>query len=226
MCGMPTKKKTTSKRKAKTVAVKKQTVKAVQKPLPPRKAAMPKAAQRRSKGIFMKMLGIQLVIAGSAVAVLMLLGLVEKGTFATGKSDASEAFPVTIGLEHDKPLSLGVLFARKDHAGYVILENKSNDAIHLSVPSTWSRMEVSGTTLAEVTQDIPVFGFTRWALPPHASIQMLLPEAPNAVFFDSPTMATSIIDLKMVDLPTLSASNRVVLVQKQALVQLWTTDEE
>jgi hypothetical protein len=223
MGGMPAKKKVTAK-KTRVVTAKKPVKKVVAKTLPPRTAAVAKVAEKKPRRVFAKMLGIQLVIAGSAVAVLMLLGLVEKGTFATGMSDAATV-PVTIGLEHDKPLSLGVLFARKDHAGYVILDNKSNDLIHLSVPSTWSRMEVSGAKLADVTQDIPVFGFTRWALPAHASIQMLLPEAPSAVYFDSPTMSTAIVDLKMVDLPTLSASNRVILVQKEALVPLWSEQE-
>jgi hypothetical protein len=226
MCAMPTKKKVVRTHKAKTVAARKHVTKAVAKPLPPRKSApLKKVAEKKQSRIFMKMLGIQLVIAGSAIAVLMLLGLVEKSTFATNKSDAAEAIPVTIGLEHDKPLSLGVLFARKDHAGYVIIENKSSDRIHVSVPSTWSRMEVSGAKLTDVTQDIPVFGFTRWSLPAHAGIQLLLPEAPTSVFFDSPTMSTAIVDLRMVDLPTLSASSRIVLIQKQALVELWTDEE-
>jgi hypothetical protein len=167
-------------------------------------------------------LGTHFAIASSAIAVLLVLGFFDRATFSTLLGHASEnAVTATIGLEYDAPLSLAVLFARKDGAGYVSIANKSDQTIHVSTPSTWSRTEVTGVPLSSVTQEIPVFGFTRWSLPPHAGVRMLMPEAPASVFFDSPSAATAAVELQTIDLTTLDVSNKVLLVQKQALVSLW-----
>ncbi len=165
-------------------------------------------------------LGMHLIIAGSAIAVLLLLGIIERNTFATRGTNA-EVVPSTIGLEHSAPLSLSMLFAKKDHAGYVSITNESNETIHLSVPSDWTRTEVTGADIKDVTHEIPVFGFTRWTLPGKAGIKMLQPESPAAIFFDSQSQATAAVDVKSIDLTTMSVSNKVVLVQKQTLVPLW-----
>lgn len=169
-------------------------------------------------------LGMHLAIAGSAIAVLFFLGVVERNIYATRGSNA-ESVPSTIGLEHDSPLSLSVLVAKKPGAGYVSMTNESNETIHISVPSSWTRTEVTGAPLADVSSDIPVFGFTRWKLPGKTGIKMLLPETPDAIFFDSVSEATTAVDLKTIDLETSQVSNRVVLVQKQSLVELWGNDE-
>lgn len=169
-------------------------------------------------------LGIQFAIAGSAIAVLLLLAAFENNIFVTKGSDAA-AVPVTIGLEHDAPLSLSILFAKKENAGYVSLQNTSSESIHISVPSNWVRSEVTGAELKDVTQDIPVFGFTRYALPAGAGMKMLLSEAPGAVFFDSTSDAVTAIDLKSIDLMTSKVSSKVVLIQKQSLISLWTDVE-
>jgi hypothetical protein len=166
-------------------------------------------------------LGMHLIIAGSAICVILLLGVIEKNTFATKLSNAEDAVPATIGIEHNAPLSMSILFARKEGAGYVSITNQSSETIHINLPSSWSRTEVTGTTLKEVTQDIPVFGFSRWTLPGKAGMKLLMPSAPNAVFFDSTSTSTAAIDLKAIDLTTLGVSNKVVLVQKQTLVPLW-----
>ncbi len=187
-------------------------VKAVQKPLTTKKP-------RRLH------LGMHLIIAGSAICVMLLLGVIERNTFATKEGNASEAIPVTIGLEHSAPLSLSVLFAKKDNAGYVSITNQSSETIHLNLPSTWNRTEVTGASLKDVAQDIPVFGFSRWTLPGHAGMKLLMPAAPAAVFFDSVSASTAAIDLKTIDLTTLTVSNKVVLVQKQTLVPLWIGNE-
>lgn len=190
----------------------------------------PLAAARKTKRSTVKKsrglhLGMHLLIAGSAVAVLVLLGVVERNTFATRISDAADDVPATIGLEHTSPLSLSILFARKEHAGYVSIANGSSETIHVNLPSTWTRTEVTGAPLSEVKQEIPVFGFVRWTLPGKAGMKLILPKAPGAVFFDSVSPATAAIDLKTIDLVTLNVSNRMVLVQKQTLVPLWTQEE-
>jgi len=170
-------------------------------------------------------LGMHFIIASSAICVMVLLGVVERNTFATKLGAANDEVPVTISLEHTAPLSMSVLFARKANAGYISITNQSNEAIHLSLPSEWTRTEVTGTTLKEVTQDIPVFGFSRWTLPGNAGMKLLMPAAPDSVLFESASETTAAIDLKTIDLATLEVSNRVVLVQKQSLVPLWGATE-
>lgn len=166
-----------------------------------------------------------MVIAGSAIALLLFLGVVEGGTFSTQKSAAKDRVPVTIGIEHAGPVSLATLFAKKEQIGYLSLTNRSNETIHVSVPSSWHRTEVTGAPLDQFVSSIPVFGFTRWTIPPYAGIKMLLPEAPSAVLFDSTSTYTAAVELSMVDLDTLTQSSRVVLVLKQALAPLWDRDE-
>lgn len=170
-------------------------------------------------------LGMHAIIAGSAICVMLLLGVLEGSTFVTREGSASEAVPVTIGLEHSDPLSLSVLFAKKESAGYVSITNQSNETIHINLPSGWTKTEVTGASLKDVAQEIPVFGFSRWTLPGKAGIKLLMPNAPTAVFFDSVSASTAAVDLKTIDLTTLNVSNRVVLVQTQTLVPLWGSNE-
>lgn len=211
-----TKKKVPAARKAapvKAVAVRKKVVTKAPAPV----AAVKKPARSLH-------LGVQLAIAGSAIAVLLLLAAVERNVFATRGSDAA-AVPVTIGLEHESPLSLSLLFAKKENAGYVSIRNGSTEDIHVSVPSSWVRSEVTGTDIGNITSDIPVFGFTRWALPKGAGMKMLLPESPQAVFIDSVSASVAAVDLKAIDLTTSTVMSKVVLVQKQSLIPLWTSEE-
>lgn len=170
-------------------------------------------------------LGTHFAIAGSAIAVLLLLGYVDRGTFSTLRSFAVEQNTATIGLEFDAPLSLSVLVARKEDSGYTSIANKSDKAIHVSTPAAWSRLEVTGAPLSAVTQEIPVFGFTRWTLPARAGIRFMVPSAPGALFFDSPSLSTAVVEVQSIDLTTSQVTSKVVLVQKRALVSLWGNEE-
>ncbi|OGJ62104.1 hypothetical protein A3C52_05160 [Candidatus Peribacteria bacterium RIFCSPHIGHO2_02_FULL_51_15] len=227
---MPNRKKTS----AKSPAQSKKTA-ASAKPLRPRqihvKTKVMSVQDKRTKvkktfTIRSLHLGTHLIIAGSAIAVLLLLGYADRGTFATLVSRASvPKITVTVGLEHDKPLSLNVVFARKDDAGYAKITNGTPNPIHISTPAAWTRTEVTGAPISEVKQDIPMFGFTRWSLPPNAGIRLFVPDVPDAVFFDSPSAGTVAVNLQTVDLKTSLVNNRVVLVQKQALANLWGEEE-
>lgn len=189
----------------------------------PRRSRTPWRGQRWSRPPVAKRWHLvpQLTIAGSAIALLLLLGTIDRITFATRPSKAAEMLPATIGIEYDQPLRLSVLVARKEQAGYTSITNQSDETVHLSVPSTWTRTEVTGVPLGRVTQDIPVFGFTRWTLPAHAGVNMLMSQAPNSFFFDSTSTLAAAIDLQTIDLVKLHASSRVLLLQKQLLVALW-----
>lgn len=218
---MTTKKKTSAKKK-----VTKKVTKAVSPATKRNRGQIKKAVQKTEKKKISNLLGIQMIIAGSAVAVLLFLGVIQQSIFSTGRSSAAEVTPVTIGIEHVTPVKIGVVFARKDKAGYVALQNNSDETIYLSLPSVWHRTEVMGVTLADVTSEIPVFGFVRWKMPAHSGMRMLLPSAPSSVFFDSRSEAIASIEMQMIDLSTLSSTKRVALIQKEgALVQLWGEEE-
>lgn len=224
----PSAKKTVKKIVKKTMPVRKPaavtSVKAVKamKPMKAPTLTMTPIAAKPARNLH---LGMHAIIAGSAICVMLLLGVIERNTFSTLQGDAEDAVPVTIGLEHDGPLSMSILFARKESAGYVSITNQSSETIHINLPSNWSRTEVTGADLKDVTQDIPVFGFSKWKLPGKAGMKLLMPEAPSAVFFDSVSASTAAIDLKTIDLATLGVTNKVVLVQKQTLVPLWGENE-
>lgn len=190
--------------------------------LQPVKKQVSVSTNARSRGFA---IGIHAVIASAAVVALVFLGFIERDIFSTNLSGAEDAVPVTIGLEHVSPLSLSILFAKKDTAGYVSITNGSAETIHVHLPSSWTRTEVTGTPISEVKKEIPVFGFVRWTLPGKSGMKLLLPESPSIVLFDSTSSSTVAIDLKTIDLTTLAVGNRIVLVQKQGLVQLWGSEE-
>ena len=175
-------------------------------------------------------LGPQFLIAGSAIALLLLLANVDKATFATRPSGA-QGFadvlggPMAIGLEHDEQASVTMLLAKKDGAGYASVSNESDVPLYISLPADWKRTEVSGAKLEDVKSEIPVFGFKRWTLPSKAAMKLELPSAPSLVVFDNSSPSVAMIDLTTVDLALRSAQNKVVLVQTQTNVDLWTTEE-
>ncbi len=170
-------------------------------------------------------LGMHLIIASSAIAVLMLLGIVDRVTFSTLLSNAANPLPVTIGIEHNGSAVLAVVIARKTNAGYASIINDSGEGVHVSVPSEWKRIEVTGTALTNVTEDVVLLGFTRYALPAGAGIKMLLPLAPSGLFFESPSASTAAINLQTIDLTDESVTQRTVLVKDKTLVRLWESDE-
>ncbi len=172
-------------------------------------------------------LGMHLLIAGSAIGLLMLLGIVDRVTFSTLRSGASQSMPLTIGLEHKNPLTLSLVIARKSEIGYVSILSGSDEQIRISVPSTWKRIEVSGAPLSAFIQDIPVIGYTRWTLPPGAGIKMTLDNVPTALFFESPSESTTEIDLQTIDLDgSVGTEKRVILLKDKALARLWGSEEE
>ncbi len=218
-----TPKKTIAVRKPVTSVKNAKTVQAVQ-------ASKPLKSQVTIKPLITKKprslhLGMHAIIAGSAICVMLLLGVLERNTFVTKQSSAEDAVPATIGIEHNAPLSMSILLARKEQAGYVSITNQSSGTIHINLPSVWTRTEVTGALLKDVAQEIPVFGFSRWTLPGKAGMKLLMPSAPSALFFDSVSASTAAIDLKTIDLTTYDVTNRVILVHKQTLVPLWTSGE-
>lgn len=177
-------------------------------------------------------IGIQMLVAFSAVGVIFLLGTVDQNIFSTRQSDAQGTVALvrntaTIGLSYTRPLSLGVLVARNAQGAlYTSIENNGNETITVNVPSDWRRQEVSGTTLENVVAGVPTFGFTAWSLPAHATIKLSAASVPDALFFDTDAESTAAITLQTVRVEgeDSAASQRVILVQKNALVPLWVQE--
>lgn len=194
------------------------------------KKSLPAAKNTLTKPVSAKRqfhLGIHLLIAGSAIAVLILLGIVDRVTFSTLRSRASESMPITIGLEHRNPLSVSLVIARKNEVGYASILSGSDEQIRISVPSEWKRVEVSGAPLSAFAQDIPAIGYTRWTLPPGAGIKMTLDDVPSSLFFESASASTTEINLRTIDLKGLpETETQVILLKDRALATLWGSDEE
>ena len=188
-----------------------------------------KAATRRGFSLRSLSLGPQFLIAGSAIALLLLLANVDRATFATRPSNAAgpggSGSPVAIGLEHDAQASITMLLARKEGAGYASVSNESDVPLFISLPADWKRTEVSGASLEAVKAEIPVFGFKRWTLPAKSAMKLEFPSAPSMLLFDNSSPSIAMVDLTTVDLGTRAAENKVVLVQTQTNVELWKTEE-
>lgn len=166
-------------------------------------------------------LGFQVFIAGSAAVVLLALGVVGQGLFATHGSRAADTPPTTVGLEHASPLSLTFVLARKDQAGYVNITNDSPDQIRLSVPAAWRRVEVQGALLKDVTADLPDPATARWTLPGKASIRMVVGDVPDSVLFQSTSPASAAVTVKSIDLGTEQIRTDVLLLKDHATANLW-----
>ena len=179
------------------------------KPLPPKRLSL------------LSSLGFQVFIAGSAAVVLLALGVVGQGTFATHGSKAADDLPATIGLDHSSPLSLSFLIARKGQTGYVNITNDSPDTIRVTVPAVWQRVEVQGAALKDVTADIPAQDLVRWSLPGRASIRMVLSSVPSGVSFTSTAVSSAAVTVKSVDLLTEQIRTTVLLLRDRATTGLW-----
>ena len=127
---------------------------------------------------------------------------------------------VDIGVEHDKPLSLGMQVGLSDTAGYVEFYSETAETILLSVPSTWVRREVKNAQIHEVTSELPSLGYTRWTLPARAGISFSVPESPDSAILHNPTGVQMKLDIAFVDLLNDTVQKDVVLIQDDE-VKLW-----
>ncbi len=170
-------------------------------------------------------IGMHVLIAGSAIAVLILLGFVDRVTFSTLLSSAASDTATTIGLEFNEPLQLSVLIARKSQTGYASIKNDSTRLIRVSVPLDWKRTEVSGAALSDILSDEPVFGFVRWTMPAGSEIRFLTSEVPSSLLFQSTSTSTAAITIKTIDLGDYSVIDNTVLLKDKVLARLWESEE-
>lgn len=169
-------------------------------------------------------LGFQVFIAGSAAVVLLALGVVGQGLFATHGSQAADTPPATVGLDHSSPLALSFVIARKELAGYVNITNDSPDPIRVSLPSTWQRVEVRGAALTDFPADIPAPDVVRWTIPGRAGIRLVLSAVPSSVHFDSVAASSAAVTVKSIDLTTEQIRTNVLLLKERATTGLWNDE--
>ncbi len=163
-----------------------------------------------------------LSIAGTAIVVLLVLGSIDPGMFATLRGNAETGKEITqIGLEFDQPISVEMLFARKGKAGYVSIANTSGKMVKISVPEQWTRTEVRGKPISRFSSEPPELGFRRWTMPPQSGMSMLLPAAPAALRFLSPSQPTAAITLRSVDVASGEQFINVVLLKNEVEARLW-----
>ena len=173
-------------------------------------------------------LGAQLAIAVSAMAVLALLGFVDRSIFsaALGTAKVPTTVAIDIGIEHAQPTDMTMLVARKGPLGYIELNNTSNFPLSISLPETWERSEVSGGSMWLVTQKDPEFGFVRWTIPAHMGMTMHAPQVPDEITFHSPSGFTASIRITSVDVQDSTRNERTLLFQNVTQVKLWVSEEE
>ncbi len=192
------------------------------KKMTPVKHVTPTTHARPSRmSSILKTIGLQCIIAGSAAVILIMMGMIERDVFTTGSGRAMNVVsPATIGLEFEGRLALSCVVAEKDENGYISITNTSAKDIHISLPSSWSRLEVMNASLEETKGELPVFGFTRYKLPKFASLRFAVPELPSDFLFDARGTGVAAVTVKTVHLDDLKTTSQTVLVQKQTLVRI------
>ncbi len=173
-------------------------------------------------------LGTQIAIAVSAMMVLALLGMIDRNVFSAALGNAEKAAPevsIDIGLEHDGPVDLGMLVARKGTAGLIEVNNTSNAPLKISLPEGWERTEVRGGSIWLITEEDPEFGYIRWMLPPKMGMTLRTTSVPDVITYHSPSGQTASIRVTSVDVETSAKNQRTLLFQNAAQVKLWIADE-
>lgn len=171
--------------------------------------------------------GTQIAIAVSAMAVLAVLGVVDRGMFAAALGNAKHPSAVVadIGLQHDTPTAVDMLVARKGELGHIDINNTSAFPLHISLPEEWERTSVRGGSIWLVTQQDPEMGFIRWMLPAKMGMTLRTKHVPDSVVFHSPSGQTASVRVTSVDVETDQKFERSLLFQTTAEARMWTDSE-
>jgi hypothetical protein len=187
-----------------------------------------KTAAARSGGVTTGWhLGTQVAIAVSAMAVLALLGVVDRSMFSAALGNAKNSAPVVteIGLQHETPAAVDMLVARKGDLGYVDVNNTSAFPLKISLPETWERTSVRGGSIWLVTQEDPEMGFVRWTLPAKMGMTLRTKQVPDSILFHSPSGQTASVRITSVNVATDEKFEHSLLFQNTAEAKIWTDDE-
>lgn len=81
-----------------------------------------------------------------------------------------------IAIEHVVPLTLHVARLSSSGTNVFDIAHTASGAIALHLPASWSRQEVRGVPIADVTSQETDMDYVRWVLPKGASVRF---DAPN-----------------------------------------------
>ena len=125
------------------------------------------------------------------------------------------SMPVTaeIVVEHTKPIVMALRLSTLTGGVIVDLKQDATEDTHVSVPSSWKRMEVQHVALSQVLSDPPGLGFTRWALPKGAGITFAA-EPFASLSMQNPSGIPLQIKLTTVDLRTHRVEKKSILLQE------------
>jgi len=161
--------------------------------------------------------------AVAAVAAIIAVVAIAQGTIRSETpvltAQVTQGEKTEIGLEHSKPITLSLALTVNGRKGVADIRHDALETAHLSLPSSWVRREVKGVPLSAVTAEEPIFGFTRWALPPGALVSFdIVP--PATLVLHHPTNIPAEIELTRVNLANGTVEKDIVLVQDGSVV-LW-----
>lgn len=146
-----------------------------------------------------------------------------------------EKLETSIGIEHSKPLALGIEMAQRTRIippeepggpqshviyGQARLTLRSNEETFISVPSSWKREEVRGPSITQVQGDDPQFGFTRWKMPPNVEVLFAVPQIPDHLLAQNPSGVPVKVTITRIDLDRETVEKDVKLIERR-VTELW-----
>lgn len=148
---------------------------------------------------------------GLSIVPVLLLGV----ALALRSASPGEATPAMIAVEHDEPLALQLGLSMRGRARLIDIQQSGTRDILLGVPAGWRRSEVRGADLRAVTAEAPSFGFTRWRLPPGASVSFRTSGSWRQITVQNPQHRPLTVRLTTVDLDSDHAEHFVFLVKDE-----------
>mgnify|MGYP007123667429 CR=1 FL=1 len=127
---------------------------------------------------------------------------------------------IDLAFEHKQPLSAHVKMSTLNGQALVEISHEGNEAVLVSVPSSWRRSEVRNVLLASVLSEAPALGFTRWHFPTEASITFYVQKAPESLLIHNPTKVSLKVRAIHVDMETENVKQEIVLIKDES-VRIW-----
>ncbi len=106
---------------------------------------------------------------------------------------------VEIAVEHTTPAAL-TLTRTTDGIGITDIRNDSAETLFISLPEEWHRDEVRGAALSAVISTDASLGFTRWTVPPGATVSFRVESAWNGLRIRNISEQTMRVAVTTIDL--------------------------
>lgn len=127
------------------------------RPLPPLPIAL-----SSSTGLLLR----AAIAAGIACAAILLVGRQQ----IESRLRLPDGVSTEIAIEHASRSAPELSIGNLRSTARIAILNTDEDMMAVSVPESWTRVEVTGALLKDVRNDAPAFGFVRWTLPRGATV--------------------------------------------------------